>query len=1627
MNIKTPPASGNYLFTKESWERANGYPEGSGAMDAWGFGFRQLATETKIAILPNSFYYHRVTDNSYWTRENRLGANDINASKIMKEHLDLFDSHSQNLLYDQESQKKIFSLIGKKAFKTIDFSDTLKVHVGCGPRILKGWINIDLAFEPFEKYLQYYTDEFYGVDVRGSKDAFIALDVTKEKLPFLDNTVDFIFDEDFIEHLTQKEQVLFLAETFRVLKPGGIHRVTTPNLSWIMKNNSDFSKGMEGVTQDCWNSWGHKDLLSPRLLKELAEMVGFELVIQERGNCLSEFIPKEYRPDPKTGSGNESHLYADLIKPSQQTKEYRSKEKVTITEIQEKELSIKNQPLRLHLGCGERHIDGYINIDYPPSEHTVQTKSGSDVFADITTLNFPDQTADEIRLHHVFEHFDRPTALALLCRWHLWLKAGGSILIETPDFEASTALIESPQYSYKQKQGMLRHIFGSHEAEWAVHKDGWYKGKFLHVLSEFGFCDIQFEFTEWQMTRNITVRAKKQRIINLPELQQIAKNLLRNCMIDGTVSEEKLWQVLCHKFEKLLIKTDCDKSPQVSIFIPVYNSEKYLAGTLDSILAQTFQDFEIIIADDGSTDKSLEITRVYENRDRRIKVLSLPHNGEVKARNEAIKHTNPNSKYLLNHDSDDISLPTKLKKLVEFLETHPEIAIVGCFAEYFDGENNYKGQPPIEWQSERIRKTFGEVNSMINSASLIRREVFDKIGYYQEEYRSVDDYDFFARALIAGFELANIPEVLHRIRLHPTSVGSIRANIQQTLAEKIQSYYKQNQDKYLNVNAKCRKPKQNISHIAPHSSTEKLSVLHTVEFYYPHKGGAEIVVQQISERLIKRGHLVTIATTKLKDRTLKTLNGVHIEEFSITGSIGNGIRGDEAERYKEFLLNHSSDVMMNYAAQQWATDLAFEVVQATRGHRVNIIAPCGYSALSNSRTIRWPQFADYFNRIIPTIVPHYDAAIYHSALYQDYEYAQNRGFTNSIIIPNAVDEEEFLRPPRINFREKYNIKTSFLGLCVANFYEGKGQERVIECVKQMNRPDFTMVFIGKEGPQLSNLKAQAAGMNVRFFMDIPREDTLAAYHEADIFLFGSHIEASPLVIIEAKASKTPFVSTDCGNVREWKGGIVCDPEDMAIHANNILDNENLRIQLVNEGYREWKEKLTWESIVDKYEELYVRLLREKRIFSSKNTYTQDTKSFSKSNQFQDNNNESIIADLSSDFFNKAEAFFQNGAYNEAIHNYKKAIESNPSFYDAYDGLAIAYAKVNQTDNAIIYLEKAIRLRGGDASVYNNLGVLYFKKNMCLDAKTYFEIALLINVNYREAQQNLEKVNNILNETSPTEKTNQIIGLIFSKDRAMQLEGTLRSFYMHCKDTQSTDLTVIYKTSNALHDKLYDALKKEYSNVVFIKEKDFKEQVLPLIRKYTYVLFLVDDNMFVRDFYITNITRSIDMNKNAIGFSLRLGENTVYCYALNAAQKLPMFSSVEKDILKYDWVHAELDFGYPLEVSSSVYRVKEIYPLLAQIQFSNPNTLENQMSANKQIYVNTRPILLCGKFSFTFCAPLNIVQNVCDNRVGSETCYSSETLANKFGEGYRIDVDKYMHFTPNACHQEVPLELRKSNL
>lgn len=924
-----------------------------------------------------------------------------------------------------------------------------------------------------------------------------------------------------------------------------------------------------------------------------------------------------------------------------------------------------------------------------------------------------------------------------------------------------------------------------------------------------------------------------------------------------------------------------NNEPLVTIFIPVYNREKYLADTLDSLLNQTYKNFEIIIADDGSIDGTLSIAKKYVQIDSRIKVFSFPHRGEVFTRNDAIQKANPNTKYFMNHDSDDISLPNKLEKLVKYLEEHPEISIVGCFAEYFDDAGNYLGKPKIEYESKKIRETFGQVNSMINSASLIRREVFKKIGYYRPEYASADDYDFFARALIAGFEMANLPEVLHRIRLHPNSISSQKAQVQQIIAAKIQSEYQSQMAKSLSEQSqidKIYKPKP-----------IQLNILHTVEFYYPHIGGSEIVIQKISEELLQRGHLVTVATSKLPERGFSELNGVTIVEFDIEGKLSLGIRGREISKYLNFLSETKFDVMLNYAAQQVLTDLAFLAIDEVHSKRVNCIATVGFSGLLNENQIRWLEFLGYYKNIIPQTLPKYDAVIAHSTTYQDYKFCKKINLKNLVVIPNAIDADEFLGISKINFREKYNIQTKYIGLCVANYYPDKGHETLVKSIKLMNRNDFTLVLIGKDGEVLPKLKKMSEGLNILILRNIPREDVVSAFQNADIFMFASTIEAFPLVLLEAMISKTPFVSTDCGNAKELKGGIVCREDEISKYSNILLDDENYRKRLAEEGFNECLSKYTWEKVVDQYEELYLR------------------------------------------------------KYFEKFPNRKIWIG----------------ASMNDTKQ--------------------------------------FEI---------------------LNTNPP--KKNKIAGVVFSKDRAMQLEAGIGSLINHCSDFSALDLFVLYNTSTSKYQEQYELLIYQYENfqnIKFYKETSFKENLISIIKPYDYVLFLVDDNIFIRDFSILKIINILEANIDVLGFSLRLGKNTTYCYMLDKKQEVPNFQ-ILNGCLKFDWFKSQYDFAYPLELSSSVYRVKDIRELILNETYINPNTLESKLASSAKKFQQNKPYLCCFETSVAFCNPVNIVQKEYPNRFHKNKWFSVEFLAQLFDYNYRIDFMDLDAFTPNSCHQEV---------
>ena len=272
-------------------------------------------------------------------------------------------------------------------------------------------------------------------------------------------------------------------------------------------------------------------------------------------------------------------------------------------------------------------------------------------------------------------------------------------------------------------------------------------------------------------------------------------------------------------------------------------------------------------------------------------------------------------------------------------------------------------------------------------------------------------------------------------------------------------------------------------------------------------------------------------------------------------------------------------------------------------------------------------------------------------------------------------------------------------------------------------------------------------------------------------------------------------------------------------------------------------------------------------------------------------------------------------------------------------------------------------------------------------------------------------------------------IVFSKDRAIQLDGALRSLFSHCKDLGEGRLRVqvLYTSSSYFHETQYRQMAQRFPDVTFMREHDFKKDLLACLIGHDYVFFMVDDNIFVKDFLLKDIIEALNRNHRAIGFSLRLGRNTGYCYMQRRDQSLPPFSDAGEDLLLFDWTSGESDFAYPLEVSSSVYRVSDIEPLLKHLDFSNPNILEATLDANKSTYQATKPNLLCYGSSVAFCNPANKVQTVFTaNRAGEDNAYGAVRLANIFAKGYRINIEEYSGFVPRSCHQEVDYVFERQN-
>lgn len=379
-----------------------------------------------------------------------------------------------------------------------------------------------------------------------------------------------------------------------------------------------------------------------------------------------------------------------------------------------------------------------------------------------------------------------------------------------------------------------------------------------------------------------------------------------------------------------------------------------------------------------------------------------------------------------------------------------------------------------------------------------------------------------------------------------------------------------------------------------------------------------------------------VATSVADERSGADLHGVRVAEFDISGNAVTGLRGDVAS-YERFLLGSDFDVVTNFAAQQWATDIVLPLLPRIAGRKVFV--PTGFSGLLSRR------YKDYYRKM-PAYMNQYDMNVFLSDSYRDVSFARRHGITREMLIPNGAAADEFLAPLP-DFRLELAIAHDhFLILHVGSHTWFKGHEEAMEIFNQADLQDATLLLVGSEPPggcgSLCRERAGVLNGSTRFRTDrkriivtsLTRAETVSAYHAADLFLFPSSIECSPIVLFECMASRTPFLVTDVGNSAEiigWSGeaGVLLPSDRVSFlpRYGNLRDRvrEKVRIllgraddfaavqpdlrassqalsrlyrdadarrEMARSGFTAWQERFSWETVAGRYESLYRTLVEE---------------------------------------------------------------------------------------------------------------------------------------------------------------------------------------------------------------------------------------------------------------------------------------------------------------------------------------------------------------------------------------------------------------------------------------------------
>lgn len=219
--------------------------------------------------------------------------------------------------------------------------------------------------------------------------------------------------------------------------------------------------------------------------------------------------------------------------------------------------------------------------------------------------------------------------------------------------------------------------------------------------------------------------------------------------------------------------------PQISVLMSVYNEEKYLKEAIDSILNQSFTDFEFLIVDDASVDNSLSIIKSYN--DSRIKLIRNNRNlGFPASLNKGLKAAQ--GKYIARMDSDDVSLSNRFAKQFNFMENNPEITIGSAWLKLF-GAKVETWKSPLKHDEIFTGMLFA--STIYHAVAFMRREIIISLNeFYNEDFRQAQDAEYWIRLAFRGVKFANLDEIVYKYRFHSNNAGIKHSTAQQNYADK---------------------------------------------------------------------------------------------------------------------------------------------------------------------------------------------------------------------------------------------------------------------------------------------------------------------------------------------------------------------------------------------------------------------------------------------------------------------------------------------------------------------------------------------------------------------------------------------------------------------------------------------------------------------------------------------------------------------------------------------------------------------------------------------------------------------------------------------------------------------------